>query len=374
MSAAGEHQRIAGLDLWRAVLMLAGLLLHGSIWLGPHPVFGLIDIVSQSFRMGVFFAVSGFLGARALARRGPRRWLRERAVQLGVPALFGISVISPLMWLVTVAHAEAGQPAPLLFEWHHLWFLYGLLLYSGIVAAGYRSARLRRWCGSVRARLVGSDRHMRPALLLMTLASASLLAGMAATMQSVLPHVYAAAFNKAELIAAYLPMFLLGCALASSAALRDRVLAVRGVSVVLVTLLVACVVAVVSPAYLPNAWAVAINAKVRFVGATLGPPFAFVAVLRSALSITHVGAMTRRWSDASYTIYLLHVPMLSIGNALLVRTPLHPLAIYAVSVTGAGITCYLLHVHVVRRVAALALLLNGRVALPPAPLRVAVAE
>lgn len=366
-----EHERIVGLDTWRTMLMLAGLLVHGSIWLDAHPLFLLIDLVSKSFRMGVFFAISGFLASRAIIRHGTSRWLRTRLVQLGIPALFGVSVLSPLMWSITVLHADPRTPIPLLFDWYHLWFLYGLLLYSGAVAAGYRSARVRRWCATATTHLVEAPHGLRITLLAAALVSALSLGSVAAAMQSTLPAAYAAAFNQVSLIAAYLPMFLLGFATGSSASIRHRVLAVKGVGVILTLLVVACVATTAARFCLPQPFGEQIEAKVRLVGATLGPPFAFVAVMRAALLITHVGPLTRRLSDASYTIYLLHAPALSISNAALVRSSLHPIVAYAISIVAAGVICYLFHVHVVRRVAVLALLLNGRVAAGRTPIGVA---
>ncbi len=353
--------------------MLAGLLVHGSVWLDPHPLFLLIDLISKSFRMGGFFAISGFLAARAMTRFGVKRWLRVRLIQLGTPALFGWSVLSPLMWLIAVLHAGSRAPNLLLFDWNHLWFLYGLLLYSGVVAATSRSVRVHRWCAKAAAYLIAAPHHARIALLAGALVSAVTLSSIGLAMRAMLPLAYAAAFNQFELIAAYLPMFLLGYATASSIAIRDRVLAVKGVWLVLSLLIVACVATTVAQYWLPHAVAGAIEAKVRLVGATLGPPFAFVAVMRSALSITRVGRFTRSLPDASYTIYLLHVPALSISNAVLVRSPLPQLVIFALSVVASGVACYLFHLYVVRRVGTLALLLNGRVAAPRPPGSVATA-
>lgn len=358
--------------MWRTMLMLAGLLVHGSVWLDDHPLFLFIDLVSKSFRMGVFFAISGFLAARAMVRHGTTRWLRTRLIQLGIPALFGIAILSPLVSLAAILRADPRVPTLLPFEWHHLWFLYGLLLYSGVIAVGARSLDVQRVCTKATAYLIAAPDSARVALLFVTLASALLLVSVTATIQLALPVSYAIAFSQVKLIAAYLPMFLLGAITATSTTIRDRVLAVKGAWAVLSLLVLICFATTVAQRYLPRPFAEQIEVQVRMIGATLGPPFAFVVVMRSALLITRVGPLTRSLSDASYTIYLLHFPALVFSNVLLLRSTLPPLAIYAISVTGVGIACYLFHVHVVRRVAILALLLNGRLAVARMPAGVAV--
>lgn len=64
-------ERIAGLDNWRALLMLAGIFLHATtVQEIDRPVFVLIAKTSSNFRMGTFFAVAGLLSLLAIAKRG----------------------------------------------------------------------------------------------------------------------------------------------------------------------------------------------------------------------------------------------------------------------------------------------------------------
>ena len=53
----------------------------------------------QSFFMGLLFFISGYFAHGALGRHGPGRFLRERAVRLGLPTLLYMLVIHPFILL-----------------------------------------------------------------------------------------------------------------------------------------------------------------------------------------------------------------------------------------------------------------------------------
>lgn len=104
--------------------------------------------VNQSFFMGMFFLIAGYFTPGALQRKGPGRFLRERLVRLGVPALvFGL-VVGPL----TVQLARGADLAQL--QWRFapveslgfvmgpLWFCWALLLFS-FAYVGVHLARVR---------------------------------------------------------------------------------------------------------------------------------------------------------------------------------------------------------------------------------------
>jgi glucan biosynthesis protein C len=54
----------------------------------------------QSFFMGLLFLISGYFAYVSLARRGPWRFMRERLLRLGLPALFYMLVIHPFILLI----------------------------------------------------------------------------------------------------------------------------------------------------------------------------------------------------------------------------------------------------------------------------------
>lgn len=92
---------------------------------------------SGLFVIGVFFFVAGLLTERSLARQGSRRYLRDRALRLGMPWLASALLVWPAsVWLAYVA---AGRSVTFwdvlrgrdpLLDSGSLWFALVLLLYS----------------------------------------------------------------------------------------------------------------------------------------------------------------------------------------------------------------------------------------------------
>lgn len=102
--------------------------------------FGFTAFWLHLWRMGLFFAVSGFLGAMTLASWGPAEQVRRRLVRLGVPLVIGMLTILPLQRLLVVWNLTLGDPPGSLvprqatFDFlfglapGHLWFLEYLLV------------------------------------------------------------------------------------------------------------------------------------------------------------------------------------------------------------------------------------------------------
>lgn len=346
--------RIAGLDAWRALLMSAGLFVHGSLWLPPAPLFSVIGDASQAFRMGAFFAISGFLTARALGRRAAGPWLKRRLVQLGIPACAGLTVLSPLIWLAVATSARARFGWPLLpFEWHHLWFLFGLILYSAIAVVLHDADRRLRLIARLDA--LTDARSGRVAVLIAATVSACLLGAALPLLRWIVPPSHFHSFGNAQLIAGYLPMFLLGFILARADRLRARVVAAHGFGLAIcVGMVIAYAAAHLLAPLAPLA------DYVRFIAAALCPPAAFLLILRSALAIRRVPALVGHFSEASYTVYILHYPISVLINTHF-ATGVEPHLAYFLSILASGSASFAFHVLVVQRSPALALLLNGKI-------------
>ena len=103
--------------------------------------------VGSMFAMGLFFLIAGLLLPRALARKGPAGFLRDRLVRLGPPLLAFLLVIFPIVrWLGdrrgrSLAWFFRDQlteldPGP-------LWFVLALLIFSAAYAA-WRAVRPAR--------------------------------------------------------------------------------------------------------------------------------------------------------------------------------------------------------------------------------------
>ena len=164
--------RLHYLDATRAFALLLGIVFHAS--LSFMPVFigwavmdvstsyiaGGFALISHTFRMALFFLIAGFFSAMVLHKTRTRNFLQSRAVRLGVPFIVGWLVLRPLLvsgWIAggQSMRGDADISASLsqgfasltnlpneLFVGTHLWFLYYLILFT-LSAIALRSCVLR---------------------------------------------------------------------------------------------------------------------------------------------------------------------------------------------------------------------------------------
>jgi glucan biosynthesis protein C len=152
-------ERFHALDALRAGMMLLGIVLHAAacytavpLPLSPYhdastsPIFDVLCVFIHTFRLPAFFVMSGFFGALLLERRGPGGMLRNRWKRLMIPLIGGWFVLAPLVILAitfawqrhpmfekggallpaSTAGAQVSERDGLLL---HLWFLYDLFLF-----------------------------------------------------------------------------------------------------------------------------------------------------------------------------------------------------------------------------------------------------
>ena len=154
-NAGTKSRRFHDLDALRAVAMLLGVVLHTSVFLLPEalplwpvhdatasgdPTYKLVIETIHGFRMPVFFVLSGFFTALLWQRRGLHTMAIQRLRRVGIPLVIACFTVLPLsIWLLAVA---AGHREPYDFPvwvlplvWvsnlGHLWFLWYLLLIAG---------------------------------------------------------------------------------------------------------------------------------------------------------------------------------------------------------------------------------------------------
>src|SRR5215218_8495509 len=150
-AAAGG--RLAYLDNLKVLLVVGVIAVHTAIIYGIDGSFYLEDYNSMAgvsigvlpifvgvgflFGLGAFFLVAGRLSGPSFDRKGPGRFARDRLVRLGIPVLFYIALIAPVMEYVKYRN-EAGDQGFLSFAWDQLsdpapgptWFLEALLVFS----------------------------------------------------------------------------------------------------------------------------------------------------------------------------------------------------------------------------------------------------
>lgn len=185
---SGLPPRDDALDLTRATITLLVIAHHAVLayhryapppgtftaverWWGAFPIIdaarapGLdaFTLWNDSFFMAMMFLLAGLFVPPSLARKGAGRFLRDRAVRLGLPFVVSAAVLAPLAyWPAYLIRADAtGQPG-FVAAWRALdhwpagpaWFLWVLLGFSVVAAALHtllprataRLAAFGGWC------------------------------------------------------------------------------------------------------------------------------------------------------------------------------------------------------------------------------------
>ncbi|RAH16590.1 MAG: hypothetical protein CMB56_000665 [Methanobacteriota archaeon] len=91
----------------------------------------LLDVMHQ-WRLAALFIISGMGTAFAFRRKTWKRYIKERAIRLGLPLMFGtyilwLGIFSPI---VTTQKLFTIFPGIDEMPYGHLWFIYNLLIYS----------------------------------------------------------------------------------------------------------------------------------------------------------------------------------------------------------------------------------------------------
>ncbi|GAA0868676.1 acyltransferase family protein [Brevundimonas basaltis] len=144
--------RLHGLDALRGIALLLGVVLHASMSYFPVPIWIAADTDSSPvasalffaihlFRMTTFFLIAGLFAHMMLGRRGTSGFIRDRLSRIAGPlAVFWTpvlaAIIGGLIWMAAIRNGGTiptdGPPPPPLtletFPLTHLWFLWVLLI------------------------------------------------------------------------------------------------------------------------------------------------------------------------------------------------------------------------------------------------------
>ena len=156
-----KTERLHALDSLRAIMMMLGIVLHavityngaepGTVWRIRDPInfnenLGWIGACIHIFRMPIFMVVAGFFASLLFYERGPRWMFKNRmnritypflvfVVLLFVPVVGGMSYTANIFANSSNALSEALAPFTSLTglipnRTMHLWFLYYLIMFS----------------------------------------------------------------------------------------------------------------------------------------------------------------------------------------------------------------------------------------------------
>ncbi|HEU4736821.1 MAG TPA: acyltransferase family protein [Solirubrobacterales bacterium] len=315
-----SSERLHHLDALRALTMVLILPAHAVALMGLRggwndaeaTVYWLIHV----FRLPLFFLVAGFFAALLIEARGTGAVVRNRLVRIGVPLVFVVAVVAPVLALlvqgVTTDPHRSGpdsldaftafQPSYVWFLWY-LTMLYALALALRLVLRS--SAGMRDWLAQAGARLI--PHGIAPVLLaipcaLLLYRQPTWIAE--APGESFLPRL--------DLLGYYGLFFATGWALFAIRGLREQIELGPGRYGLL---------AAVS---LPPALALFLMQDVAAIGgsrwfhllallllsiATWSLVFALLGLSRRFLP--QPSRRLRYWADASYWIYLSHFPVMA---------------------------------------------------------------
>ena len=150
-TATPASERLHALDALRGIALLLGIVLHATLSFVPSPTrfwiiqdthqsvtLGLLSFAIHVFRMTTFFLMAGFFARMSFHRRGAFGFVSDRLQRIALPLAIGWPIVFTPIALVVIwaSHFPNGGPIhptpgwlPALpnFPLTHLWFLYVLL-------------------------------------------------------------------------------------------------------------------------------------------------------------------------------------------------------------------------------------------------------
>ena len=177
-------ERLHGLDAVRGAALLLGVVLHAAMSFFPTQIWIVADdqrsawasglfFVIHLFRMATFFLIAGLFGHMMLKRRGVGGFVRNRLARIAAPlgVFWGVvlaAIVAVLIWNASLQGLTAADAPPQpTYDWTnmpltHLWFLWVLLIfYAGLLilrapfAALDRSGAAGRMVDRLVAGLIG---------------------------------------------------------------------------------------------------------------------------------------------------------------------------------------------------------------------------
>ena len=382
-------ERLHGLDAVRGYALMLGVVFHATMSFLPGPqvwpikdthpsaVLSVVFFVSHAFRMTAFFLIAGYFARLMVERRGVQGFIKDRLKRIAVPLVVGwfplfVGILAASAYGVYLATGHVPTkapplpypPPPLAFPLTHLWFLYLLLiLYGFALTARWFVCRLDREGRVMRAadRLMRLFAGKRAVALLLGLPSAAALYayarwlpwfGVPTPNDSLIPNSpaliqFGMAFGvgwllsrQSDLLEIWSRRWALN--VAAGALLIGGCLAWLGLTPVIVPPTADLERLLLAVAYAAGAWTLSLG----FTGA--------------ALRFMADHSPVRRYiADSSYWIYLIHVPVVMLLQAVVSQLDWPWEAKFGV-ILGVGFPLMFASYHLLVRRTFVGWVLNGR--------------
>jgi glucan biosynthesis protein C len=344
--------RINHLDAVRAFALILGIVFHASLSFMPwSAVWAVTDVstsgiiagfsvVSHSFRMELFFLIAGFFSCMALEKRTALAFARSRAIRLGVPFLAGWFLLRPFI-VATFVAGKQSMMGPI--DWQaafrygfmdlanmktwfvgsHLWFLYYLLLLTGlmlVLQAFFSKIPLSRSGYRIIEKVLQSKTGMAWLCMAMTACTWGILHfmqvwGMDTPDKSLIPHLPVAGI--------YGMFFALGWLLRKSGTLQNLPSSLRILIPLSMVAIGICIA--LSPIQGDSSHPQYGIARVGFHAAYAVMMWGLVFIALESFRRVAGGESTwiRYIADCSYWMYLIHLPIVIFLQILVAEWPLH---------------------------------------------------
>lgn len=367
-------------------MMLLGIVLHAAMFYGaseafpmrdPHTsrAFDVVVLCIHSFRMPLFFLLSGFFAALLVEKYGIRRAFRNRVDRILVPLLIGVVTLVPvsgwltlsfgisaeqgarMLWRMTPEHLRwaSGVPAKLHLEPGripapaHLWFLYYLMLFYLTLPLCSFADRLRQ--GAAWLRALSGSAWTPLALGLWTATTLWFSPGGLAGLTYLRPTLGALAY--------YGSFFLVGCVVhgfRGVLAVATRHAARYALAALLVFL---AVLPSTEPDFMLRGTDVPLHARTVVLHGQLTWLLIYASIGVFQRHFDHDSPWVAYISQSSYWVYLIHLPLVAFAAWYLVAVDAPAAVKFGLTASFTALLSFLSYHYLVRRTW-ISVLLNGR--------------
>ena len=364
--AAPDTMRLYFLDSVRTLCMLLIIPYHAAHiyetqkdwWVHSAQnswLFDLIITLQRSFCMSAFFIVAGFFSAHVIDNRGLRDWGRGRISRLLVPLV--VSLLTVQVWQMVIAANLEGN-GDFWSYWSayladrgrinifHLWFIPCLIFQS--LALGLIVARF----GTKPFVWKGAYRHS----ILLLVAANLLLFILARNLPKLLKSDLFLMWGLIDLQKNifYLVPFLLGAKLFWDRAFRDRFLQLNTWSMGFALLTYVLVTIFQHSDGFPGK-------PIRDISL----PIAAICISQTLIAFAYKylrgpNVLTRHLSEPSYSLYLLHHPIVMVAGIAFLSINMNIFAEYGIIVAAGFLIPYLVHRYFIAPWPVMSFLFNGK--------------